>query len=328
MTRFISYVLLVLYTIVSTFSAQYSVYKESDSDVNLTVAMMSDTHIDAKELLVQNNLRMGLENMKGFCNPDALLVDGDLTNYGDEKSLSLFYDIVKKHSPTQNVIVSYGNHDIGHTHKLNMTSDEAREMDLKYYNNFKGTDYDKIYYSTEVNGYKFITLADEGSHWDECTITNAQLDFLDSELAEGTADGKPVFVCCHWPMNGENGEDTCSFHNDGTYADENDVDGFETQIKAVLAKYKNVFWISGHMHKGLDGDYNKNQLGFSWAETSEDGVNYVNLPTYGLVNMYGVFWWGTGSVMEVYDDHVTFKAVNYRNGLEITSSTTTFNLVN
>ena len=326
MAKLISYFMLVVYTVISTFTVQYGAYRQADSDVNLTVAMLSDTHIDAKELLVQNNLRMGLKNMKRIKGLDAILVDGDLTNYGDEKSLELFYDIVRKCAPTQELIVSYGNHDIGHTHDLGMTSDEAREQCLRHYNDFKGTDYDKIYYSTEVNGYKFITVCDEGDHWDECVVSNEQLAFLDRELAEGTKDGKPVFVCCHWPMDGKNGEDTVSFHQDGTYADENDVDGFQDQIKAVLEKHKNVFWISGHMHKGFDGSFNKDRLGFSWAEKDENGVHYVNLPTYGLVNIYGVFWWGTGSVLEVYDDHVTFRAVSYRLGLEARSSTVSFDL--
>ena len=327
MTQFLSYIMLVIYTVISTFSAQYGIYRQAEPEVRLTVAMMSDTHIDAKELLVQNNFRMGMRNLKKVKNLDAVLFNGDLTNYGDEKSLKLFYDIVGKYCPPEKVIVSYGNHDIGHTSDLGMTSEEARAQCLKYLNDFKGTSYDRIYYSTEVNGYKFITLCDEGEHWDECTITNKQLDFLDRELAEGTEGGKPVFVTCHWPMDGKNGEDTVSFHQDGTYADENDVDGCQDKIMAVLEKYDNVFFISGHMHKGLDGKYNENKLGFSWAETDENGVTYVSLPTYGLVNIYGVFWWGTGSVLEVYDDHVTFKGISYRLGLEVRSSTKSFDLV-
>lgn len=319
--------MLVIYTVISTFSAQYIPYRQADSDVRATVAMMSDTHIDAKELLVQNNFKMGVNNLKKIKNLDAVLFNGDLTNYGDKESLDLFYDIVGKKLDPSKVIVSYGNHDIGHTHDLDMTSDQAREQCLAAYNEFKGTDYDKIYYSTDVNGYKFITLCDEGEHWDECTITDAQLNFLDNELAEGTQGGKPVFVTCHWPMDGKNGEDTVSFHQDGTYADQNDVDGVEAQVRAVLEKYDNVFFISGHMHKGLDGRFNKEKLGFSWAEKDENGVHYVNLPTYGLVNMYGVFWWGTGSVIEIYDDCVTFKGISYRLGLEVKSATTTFDLV-
>ncbi len=327
MTQFFSYVMLVVYTVISTFTAQYVPYRQAENDVNLTVAMMSDTHIDAKELLVQNNFRMGLRNLKRINNLDAVLFNGDLTNYGDEKSLKLFYDIVGKSLSPEKVIVSYGNHDIGHTHDLGMTSEDARAVALKYYNDFKGTNYEKIYYSTEVNGYKFITICDEGEHWDECTVTDAQLDFLDRELAEGTQGGKPVFVTCHWPMDGKNGEDTVSFHQDGTYADENDVDGCEDKIKAVLEKYDNVFWISGHMHKGLDGKFNETKLGFSWAETDENGVHYISLPTYGLVNIYGVFWWGTGAVIEVYDNHVTFRGISYRLGLEVKSATKSFDLV-
>ena len=41
---------------------------------------------------------------------------------------------------------------------------------------------------------------------------------------------------------------------------------------------------------------------------TENGVTYVNLPTYGIVNRYGIPWNGMGFQMEVYEDEVIFRA--------------------
>ena len=64
------------------------------------------------------------------------------------------------------------------------------------------------------------------------------------------------------------------------------------------------------MHEGINGKLTESVLGFSCVETL-NGVTYVSLPTYLLVNRYGIPWNGLGFQMEVYEDEVIFRARSY-----------------
>ena len=82
------------------------------------------------------------------------------------------------------------------------------------------------------------------------------------------------------------------------------------KVKATLQKYDNVFYISGHMHEGINGELTRRVLGFCCVETV-DGVNCISLPTYLIVNRYGLPGNGLGFQMEVYSDRVVFRARNF-----------------
>ena len=316
--KVLSYLMIAFYTIMPTFTATYVDYKPAEDDVLFTVALISDTHLDYREYLLQGSLYYGLKNINRKIGQDidALVVTGDLTNYGDVKSLDTYYKIMGKASPTRNIVTVSGNHDIGHVEDRD--HDTARADFMQRLNAFMGTNYEHIYYSTVINGYKFIVLGDEGDRWDRFTISEEQKAFLDSELKESAKDGKPVFVCCHWAMQGETGEPIVW--------DESGVQNQDYHVKEILEKYDNVFWLSGHMHEGLNNDYIQNKLGFRWGNTT-NGVNYISLPTYGLVNQYGVFWPCNGAIMEVYSDKIVFRARNFISGKEIDNCTLLFDLV-
>lgn len=283
-------------------------FKALKDDIQLNAVLISDVHTDYREYIGQSIFAVGLQKLKVSCTPvDAVVVSGDLTNYGDEKSLERFYKILSESSPVDkaNIIAAVGNHDIGHVTDLGITQDEAREYFARLTNEYLGTEIDRVYYSREIKGYRFIALGDEAENsWDWPEITQEQLDFLDSELALGTAEGKPVFVVCHWPINGTNGQETVW--------DDGGMDDCSDAVRAVLEKYadKNVFYISGHLHEGLNSAVVTGMFDVRNVETV-NGVNYVNLPSYGLVNRYGIPWPCTGFQMEVYEDEVIFRARNY-----------------
>lgn len=279
--------------------------KEENCLLNLT--MISDVHIEKKEIFRKLFLKNCLRKVKNAdAKIDGILVDGDLTNYADEPSLAEYYNIIKK--STVPVITVAGNHDIGHAGDRDVTDitrEQAYENVIKYYNLNYENKIDKNYYSTYLNGYKFIVLGDEvinGGHWDAVTMSDEQLAFLDRELADGTKDGKPVFVCCHWAIKGINGEETI-------YEDSG-IDPEEYNVKGILEKYKNVFYISGHMHAGFKSKEVDEKFGLSNAERI-NGVTYLNLPTFGIVNWYGYPWSGTGAQLEVYENKVVFRPRNY-----------------
>lgn len=276
---------------------------ERPDDIQLNVAMISDTHIDERLPLGQLMLASGLEDMSRNQTPnDAVLIAGDMTNYGNIEAVEAFYNVMKKHSPYAQWVIAPGNHDIGHVEDF--THDEARQWLIDLYNGYTGEETDKIYYSKDIKGYTFIVLCDESEdNWDSCDIYDEQIAFLDSELQRATAEGKPAFVVCHWPVEGTNGQPII-------YEDSG-LDGeYSQKVQATLEKYENVFFISGHMHAGINGRLVKEVFGFSCVETI-NGVTYVNLPTYDLVNRYGIPWNGMGMQMEVYENEVVFRARRY-----------------
>lgn len=263
----------------------------------LNVSIISDTHLDARFPGGKLNLERGLRDMNKFDN-DAVVVVGDLTNYGDEASVKYFYDIMRDTCDAENWVVATGNHEIGHPEEF--TNEEARQNFIKYHNEYTGQGIENAYYSIDVDGYTFIVLCDQSEdNWDSCDIYEDQIAFLDAELARGTAEGKPVFVVCHVPVEGANGQDI--IYEDGGLDEYSDV------VKSTLEKYENVFFISGHVHTGINGYISKELFDVSCVET-ENGVTYVNLPTYGIVNRYGIPWNGMGFQMEVYEDEVIFRA--------------------
>lgn len=280
-------------------------YSPKSDDIKLNAAIISDTHIDTRLPCGKAMLKKAFTDMNNnSAENDAVIVTGDLTNYGDDASLADFFEILTQNSKAKNAIITMGNHDIGHTEDLGMTNDQARERFVKMHNEYLGTKHEKQYYSYVINGYKFIVICDESDdNWDTFEISDEQVRWLDAELAEGTKDGLPVFVVCHEPYVGINGQPTV--WENGTMEP---VDG--EKVKAVLQKYENVFYISGHMHEGINGKFTQEVFGFCCVETV-DGIHCISLPTYTLVNRYGLPNNGLGFQMEVYENRVVFRARNF-----------------
>lgn len=282
-------------------------YSPKQEDVKLNVALLSDTHIDARLPLGKYLLKRALKDMKAnTLKNDAVVVTGDLTNYGDEDSIKDFFDILTTadRGGATTAVLAMGNHEIGHTSDLGMTNLQAREMFLRYQNEYLRTSFENNYYSFDVKGYKFVVLCDDSADsWDQFEIGDEQIAFLDEELAEGTAEGLPAFVVCHEPVENVNGQ--------SLVWDDGAMDSVSSKkIKTVLEKYDNVFYVSGHMHEGINGALTETMLGFCCVETI-DGVTYVSLPSYLLVNRYGIPWNGLGMQMEVYEQSVIFRARSY-----------------
>ncbi len=324
LTNFTAFLMAIIMSFLPTGGIELPVLDVSDENCLLNVEMISDTHLETKELFRQAFLKTGLKKLSKSKAPiDALVVSGDLTNYADEPSLAKFYEIIKEYCPAPAVIAA-GNHDIGHAGDRDVTDitrEEAMANVIKYYNEYSGRDLTANYYSTEINGYKFIVIGDEvidGGHWDGMDMSPEQMAFLDRELADGTKDCKPAFVVSHWPVDDINGEQTI-WPDSGIDLEVND-------IKSVMEKYDNVFYISGHMHAGIKSSAYAEKYGLSNAE-QVNGVTYLNLPTYGIINMFGYPFSGTGAQLEVYADKVVFRPRNYITGKWFTNSVFTFELV-
>ena len=283
---------------------ELTVFELTNDDCLLNATILSDIHIDVDWPIGEWIWKVGLNDVRNSRDTvDALIVSGDLTNYGDGPSIESFFNIMAKSGCAENWVIATGNHDVGHVDDV--TQEEARQRFVNLYNskNPSGEKIEKAYYKTDINGYRFVVLCDDGDDtWDTPDMSQEQIQFLDNALAEAAGRGLPMFVVCHVPCNGVNGLDTIW--------PDNGLNENSDTVKAIMEKYENVFFISGHVHTGINGPLVENVFGFSSVE-KQNGVTYVNLPTYMIVNRYGVPWGGMGFQMEVYENQVLFRARNY-----------------
>ena len=275
---------------------------KTDDTVLLRAALVSDVHIDARFPLGQSALKTCYTDMNKF-DPDAAVVLGDLTNYGDYATAERFFEITRdtlKDGVTP-VIIS-GNHDIGHAKEAEgarMNPEALRDF-LSLCNEYLGYGVDKAYYTIEVNGYGFICLNDESAdNWDHPEYSDAALNFLGEQLDKYAVDGRPVFVLMHVPLSGIHGEE--HYYEGGGLEEP-----WNTEIRTLLEAHKNVFCLTGHFHKGLSNSLDTPTF------RQLNGVNYLNLPSFLMPNWpveYAIN--GLGFIMEVTASAVTFRCRNY-----------------
>ena len=262
----------------------------------LVAGVVSDTHIDYRFPIGQEMLTAACEEMNNFM-PDVFVDLGDLTNYGDQRSMEEYFMIVTKelNEAIEEVYLT-GNHDLGHSE---MSNDLARRFFVDTFNRYMDYQIEHNWYSHDVNGYTFIAMGDEDpDNWDLPWYSDEQLAFLDAELARATAGGKPVFVCAHVPLAGIHGEEN--------YYDGVTEEPLSSNVKAILEKYKNVFFMTGHVHKGLSNDEDVPTY------KTVNGVHYLTLPSYLMPNwpQGGLTTHGMAFIIECYDDEVVLRARN------------------
>ena len=64
------------------------------------------------------------------------------------------------------------------------------------------------------------------------------------------------------------------------------------------------------MHAGIKAKAVEEAFGLSNAE-QVNGVTYLNLPTYGIINTFGTPWSAIGAQLEVYENEVVFRPRNF-----------------
>lgn len=262
---------------------------------------------------------MDLENAE--CDIDAIVGIGDIAENGLAEEYQLVYDEFK--DIDAHFIMASGNHDI-----------RLRSYDqvVNRFNSFidalnggegdvasKAYEEGKLAYVDEVNGYKFIVLGSDKATFEEAYLSDAQLEWLDKELASADAD-KPVFVVIHQPLK--------LTHNlpnnwgNGTNKNAGSVGAQSEALKAVLAKNgadKPVVLLNGHLHAGFS------EFSYEKIET----FHSFNVPAFSIDNEDGAEG-GDGSgityIVEVYDDEILFRARNLEEGKWMPQFDTTITL--
>ena len=278
---------------------------ENSEDVKLSFAAIADIHIVSNPVSFENlnNVFDDCENSKEKF--DALLLAGDIAEYGRKKEYEGFFSVFDKRQSTfPAMLITLGNHDARVCYKRNakLISDKSGQYTNQ---NLNG----KIYYSYETKGYTFIVIATEKAVLEKAYISDEQINWLDNELHRATKDGKPVFVMCHQAFAFTHG--LPEVWKTGDMGEQND------QVRAVMEKYKNVFFINGHLH---DGVYENTYA----LLNEENNVHSLSIPSYRKINNFGIRDQGIGYYCCVYDDKVVFKARNFLLGKNVSGDYTEF----
>ncbi len=281
-------------------------FKDSEN-VKMSAVLFADSHIrdtGFSEYFFQNAFK-DIENSEETF--DAFVLAGDITEFGDAASYEITWNVIENYCPIETVLLATGNHDI------RLAYEKQTSMIMNKQSEYFEAEIDKAYYSYDVNGYTFVVMGSDEWQLEKAIISDEQLSFLDSELSRATKNGKPAFVVCHQPLANTHG--LPEVWKNGDIGEQSD------EIFEILTKYKNVFYINGHLH---DGVYEKSLEVLS----EENGVYSINLPAYGKVNDYGIYLQsGLGTYMEVYDDEVVFTARDFKQGEALDGYTRSFTLV-
>lgn len=293
----------------STANADYtSPSKDSIIDVSLkgeekaVMALIADPQISFYSPDRYSVFKAAMEDLHNTdCKIDALIGAGDIT----ENATVLDYKLITPEFSgiDTRYILASGNHDIRvrfYKQSLSAFADLANTLNGDEAMN-------SYHYSETVNGYKVIVLGSDKTKLEQAYISPEQLSWLDSELA--AENGNPTFVICHQPLKDTHNEMNAfgSITKAGGHVGEQSQD-----IQNVLAKYDNVFFISGHLHSGFGPD--------SYNEV--DGIHCINIPSTAIVNKDGTYNnAGTGYIMEVYEDKVIFRARNFAEGVWVAEAT-------
>lgn len=266
-------------------------FKDSEN-VNLSFVAVSDIHVLGESLTnyrFENFFRDIANSEEKF---DAAVFAGDLTELGLRCEYDKFFATLESQDVIDTMILTTGNHDVRYAYKINKPlimgkAEEYLDIDTN----------GESFYSYDVNGYTFIVMGTEKQILEKAYISDKQLAFLDTELQRATAEGKPAFVICHQPL--------ANTHGLPEVWKTGDLGEQSQQVRDILTKYKNVFYINGHLH---DGMYERS------VEKLAEGVYSINLPTYGKTNDFGVTERGLGYYFELYDNELLVTGRNFNEG--------------
>lgn len=271
----------------------------ADENALLTFAVFGDPQISSVTCARTSNLYSAccdIENMNGSL--DALVMVGDIAEFGAEREYKLVADILKKvRHKAKNIICVSGNHDVRiRNYTKQLVKFKGFVSSVKNGVTWNGAHY---YFSKEINGYKFIVMGTDGNTFEDSYISDRQLSWLEGEIA--SSQDKPVFVFNHQPLKNTNGLPVTWIGKGdwrGSVGDQSD------KIRAVFEKYNNVFFITGHLHFG------------TCKHSYEDCGKFkaLSVPSVGPVNHGECSTLSQGYVISVYQDKVVMRARAFGEG--------------
>ncbi|MFC4597157.1 metallophosphoesterase family protein [Cohnella hongkongensis] len=157
------------------------------------------------------------------------------------------------------------------------------------------------YHAHRIEGYLFLFLGTEKGLELFCSLSEEQLAWLDAQLVEETASGRPAFVFLHQPLKNTVAGSRESQRWYGVEQDE--------QLRRLLARHPRAIVFTGHTHWELEAEgtfydgedglppmFNSASVGYLWTDEDEhkDGSQ--------------------GYYVEVYPDRVRVRGRDFERG--------------
>ena len=253
------------------------------SQQKLGVTIMADVHTEGNNLPRFQVLATCFKNLNAWKDStDALMLLGDNTMNGQTFEHLFLYSMLEHVNPIKPYYTIVGNHDVGNDPDGDFESFARRNLGVMQA--FIDKDLQTLYYSRVINGYRFIFLAPDEAESGSRYFSDEQLDFLEAQLNAAKETDLPVFVLNHYPAS----------HISSRCRD---------RYEDLLNSYDKIFVIVGHMHY-----YARISHIAGEADTPEIWVpNLCDLDNNETVTERT----GRGYRLEVYDDSVVFRYVNY-----------------
>jgi 3',5'-cyclic AMP phosphodiesterase CpdA len=273
-------------------------YTVSQEDVEIAFTVLSDVHVEGNNKDKFELFGEGIRDINSADRNDALIFLGDNTMNNQVIELSAFFGILNKYNQIGNILMVTGNHDLCPSNYNVGDYEDLRDRFFDYKNSYIKSQYDdSVYYSYNMNNYKFIVLGSESDAGVQENISDKQFKWLENELKNAEEHGKPIFIFNHYPLN-HTWEDVWT---------EGHIGEDSEKLHEIMKNSKNrIVYFSGHLHMGL---YD-NQVSY----INEDNITYISVPAFGADNNVGdahIQDNGMGLYAEVYENEVLIRVRNF-----------------
>jgi glucan-binding YG repeat protein/3',5'-cyclic AMP phosphodiesterase CpdA len=274
----------------------------SPSSPNLQIPVISDVHINENLPGRQTRLQTALQDyLRMAPHYQAIVVDGDLTDYGTETEYDLFKKIFDANTnPDAAKLLVMGNHEF--YKGINGNAQDTDQALIDRFVTETGSDglyYDKWIQGTNQENYHFIVLSSEASSAtapnDYAVLSDKQCQWLKNKLKQDADPNKPIFVFIHEPI-----------YNTIYGSEEWGSQLLAGNLKSILQQYPQAILFTGHLHYLLNHPRSVYQDGFTMVST---GAVAYTLYEGGNAPLE----FSQGLLVNVYDDHVEIKAREFSN---------------
>lgn len=231
---------------------------------------------------------------------DALVIAGDIAEFGRLKEYAAVSDCLRPAlNKVDNLICVPGNHDVRIRPYRRQVKKFRRFLTLT--GKTPVTKPGRYYYSTEINGFRFLMLGADRASFESSHLSKKQLDWLRAELKKAQDGKKPVFVVNHQTLRNMNGlPDT--WLGKGNWR--GSVGAQSDELKEILTGAGNVFFLTGHLHFGLN-EYTFEECG---------SLKLIAAPTVACANHGDYPAPSQGLILSVYEDRVRVRARLFSEG--------------
>lgn len=303
-------------------SLSFSAVASAENDTAVTIpsdkpllsfAVISDIHVRKWNWNSQEKLKQALNDLQQ-AEPDAqaLVVNGDLGDGlpGDYATLGM---LMARLPHPKRLFYNIGNHEYykswydknGYwSHAF--PNGESEQASQQRFLEFAGRK--KLYEDVWVDGYHFLFLGSEQyrqsdeRNKEDAWLSDAQLSWLEQELADGEKPGKPIFVFLHQPLQNTVAGSKTMTYNLGVVQHE--------RLRAILAKHPQAILFSGHTHWELKSAQTLVRDGFTMVNTSSVYEPYSEA-NIAYDQEYGR---SEGVAVEVYPGRVLVRGRNFADG--------------